>query len=484
VTDANGCSANGFYSVLDKSLNLSTSITAATCGSDNGTIAVTVNGGSGNFSFVWNIPGTSNYQINLPAGLYHITVTDQVTGCEIEEQFVLPNEDGPVVTANITNATCGVDDGAIALDIPPGESYTFNWGALGTSKDVTGLGAGTYCVTVTDTRTGCFTVGCFTVGQGTLAIPAAITNTACGMSNGVIALNLGAGTWTITWSDGTTGTQTLSGLPAGVYGVTVSNSDGCTGEAVFAVTSSNGPDLAGSIISTSPCAGGNSASIDLVVSGGTAPYTYLWSDGSVQQDRTGLPAGPYVVQVTDAQGCRSFKVFNVTEPEPMMVVVVTSPDCELLAPQGVIHLTVTGGTQPYAFQPSEPPIQNLRLGSYHVAVVDAQGCALEATAEVKNDAGNPECLEADIRIPQVLTPNGDFNMDEWNIENIHRYPNNEVMVFNRWGDMVYQSSPYNNEWIGQYMTTGRDLPDGTYYYIVKLNDDTNRTFKGFVVIHR
>ena len=88
-----------------------------------------------------------------------------------------------------------------------------------------------------------------------------------------------------------------------------------------------------------------------------------------------------------------------------------------------------------------------------------------------------ECI-----IPTVISPNGDGFNDTWEISCIKNSPNNEVVIFNRWGDEVYRAAPYNNDWQGTY--NNEDLPDGTYFYIFKTTENDPDPFKGTVNIYR
>ena len=210
----------------------------------------------------------------------------------------------------------------------------------------------------------------------------------------------------------------------------------------------------------------------------------MWNDGSDEQDRYQLIARNYSVTLTDAEGCALSRTIMVSEPEPLLLTLTTSPDCALASARGIVAGNAAGGTAPYTFTPSVPMI-TLRAGVYNVTVTDANGCSATETAVVLNDMDNPECVDPiDVQIAQVLTPNGDGIMDEWNIMNIHEFSQNETWVFNRWGDLVYRKAPYMNNWYGTYFDSGKDLPDGTYFYIVHLNDLKDRKFQGFVVIRR
>ena len=492
VTDVNGCQATAMFSVIDESMNLNIVVEAATCGSDNGAISVTVNGGSGNFSYAWSSGDNTSSLTSLSSGVYTVTVSDILNECEVIEQIIVPNVDGPIIEGFITAATCGLNnDGRIDVAVTGGLSFTYSWSTGTTTEDISGLAAGDYWVTVTSQPDGCVNVAKFTVGiEGELTILGSVTDATCGEHDGAIALGLaGAGPYIIQWSTGDN-TQNISGLAAGAYLVTVTDvTTGCSGTAMFGVSNTTGPDLSGTVSVDAACAAGSDGFVDLSVSG-NAPFAFNWSTGANTEDLVGLTAGVYAVEVTDASGCKAVRVFTIGEPDPFDVLVQTVPNCEKIGPVGQIHVSVTGGIAPYSYgvdqavSSIEPPYLGLRAGDYGLTITDANGCDISAKGTVSSDSLNADCLDLSVQVPEVLTPNGDGIMDEWNIQYIEEYPNNEVMIFNRWGDMVFRTIGYANNWYGKYMDTDRDLPDGTYYFIVKLNDDLGREFSGFVMIHR
>jgi large repetitive protein len=89
----------------------------------------------------------------------------------------------------------------------------------------------------------------------------------------------------------------------------------------------------------------------------------------------------------------------------------------------------------------------------------------------------------DIVIFTAVSPNGDGENDFFHIAGILDFPENELVILNRWGNEVYNTRSYRNNWEGTY-NDNKELPDGTYYYILKLNDERNRVFQGFLEIHR
>jgi gliding motility-associated-like protein len=112
-------------------------------------------------------------------------------------------------------------------------------------------------------------------------------------------------------------------------------------------------------------------------------------------------------------------------------------------------------------------------------------------ADCDND-GIPDYVDEsncgeEVVFPEGFSPNGDGINDAWQIPNIENYPDNEVVIYNRWGNVVYQAQPYRNDWLGESnqagLAGGKFLPEGTYFYVVKLKADEEAKL-GYVYIKR
>ena len=240
----------------------------------------------------------------------------------------------------------GAATGAIDLTVTGGVSpYTYLWSNGTTTQDLSGRTAGTYTVTVTDAN-GCTKSISATITQPTLVVlSSTVTNVACnGGNTGSVDLTVSGGVspYTYVWSNAAT-TQDLSGLTAGTYTVTVTDANGCT-KTTSATISENSTLAATTTTVPVTCNGGSNGSIDLTVSGGTSPYTYLWSNGATTQDLTGRTAGTYTVTVTDALGCTKSTSATIIEPTAIaLTTAVTNVLCNGAA-TGSIDLSVSGGT--------------------------------------------------------------------------------------------------------------------------------------------
>ena len=176
-------------------------------------------------------------------------------------------------------------------------------------------------------------------------------------------------------------------------------------------------EISGEITPVS-CYGENSGSVAIAVTGGTAPYSYQWSNGSQDAVASNLPAGNVSVTVTDALQCTHAMSFTIDQPLAPLEVNLASlaPVCPD-ADNGTINLTVSGGTAPYQYSWSNSQttkdIQNLRSGTYEVTVTDANGCQILTETTLSQ----PECGDPvfDLALEKSLAPgqSGKVNLGDW-----------------------------------------------------------------------
>lgn len=222
------------------------------------------------------------------------------------------------ITAVVTNATCnGSTNGAI--DVTSSGvvgSVSYSWGSNITTEDRSNIAAGTYSVTATD-YSGCTSTKSYTVTQPTaVSVSSVITNVKCnGNQTGAINITATGGNtgYTYLWNDNVT-TEDRSNIKSGTYSVKVTDSKGCTNNSSFTVTQPNSALTASGYVQNVTVKNGNDGSISVKATGGTTLYSYLWSDGSTNKDRSGLTAGNYTLTVTDANACKTNNLFTVTQP--------------------------------------------------------------------------------------------------------------------------------------------------------------------------
>ncbi len=323
-------------------LTINRTVTPPSCfGGSDGQIAMSISGAPAPYSWNWSRvspagtgSGTGTTISGLTAGTYNVTVTAGTCSATFTQLVSQPNQ--LTVSTTPTNYPCFGQTGAINLTVNGGTSpYTYNWADLTPPpvepQNRSELPAGSYTVTVTDANS-CTTTATAAVTGPSSALAVVVdgkTNVLChGQQNGAINITVSGGTtaYTYLWSDGNTGAN-RTGLGAGTYSLTVTDSKGCT----FALseTITQPAALALSIAKVDPtCPAGatpaslsGDGSINLTVSGGTTPYIYDWSDLTPPpvepEDRSLLPAGTYTVTVTDDKGCTGSISATLTSLNPL-----------------------------------------------------------------------------------------------------------------------------------------------------------------------
>ncbi|HQJ21155.1 MAG TPA: gliding motility-associated C-terminal domain-containing protein, partial [Bacteroidales bacterium] len=488
ITDANNCTGLVSATVADgigSPLNVTVSVVNVLCYGDlTGALDITVTGGTAPYSFLWSNGEISEDISGVPAGEYTVTVTD-ASGCIAVATETVSQPDAPInIDMVVSNVRCfGETNGSIDITVTNGTPpFTFLWNNGEVIEDITGLSEGTYTVTVTDVN------GCTANKTGTVNAPSAplsadavVTNVLCyGESTGAIDITVSGGTspYSFLWSNGAI-TEDLNNVPVGNYTVTITDANGCTYISGGDVTGPESGMTASVYVTNVLCNGANTGAIDLTVSGGILPYTFLWSNGETTEDISSVPAGQYSVTITDLTGCRIIQNAQITEPEKLSIVpTVIDASCPDTG-DGSITLTITGGVPPYTVLWSDGITGTTRTtgyGIYTVIVTDINACAAELDIEVNFTGTN--CLE----IPEVITPNGDGKNDTWIIRNIEMYPNAEILVYNRWGKLIFKTkNPAANPWDGRYK--GKLVPVDSYHYILYLNDGS-KPRKGVITVIR
>ncbi len=386
-----GSGINGGGLFCQGATNLGINVTnTLTCTAPNsGTATATVTGGTPPYSYTWSTTPAQNTATatGLSAGTYTVTVTDNA--CSSITGTTTLSTTGPTITITKTDIPCnGATTGSATVNITGGTApTTILWSNAINTATNSGLAAGTYTVTVTD-NIGCLAIGSVTIAQAsTLSATASSTASACGATGtGTVSVTATGGTtpYTYAWSNGPT-TATQSNLAAGNYTVTVRDNVGCTIIASTTVTTPASFTLA-TTATNGTCTAPNSASIDLTVTGGTAPITFIWSNAEVTEDISNLTAGTYTVTVTDGNGCVEIIAASVTVPTPVTVTIANTPVSCNGANDGTATVTTTAGTAPFTYAWSNAgntaSITGLAGGTYDVTVTGADGCSTTASTTV------------------------------------------------------------------------------------------------------
>ena len=373
-------------------------------GQCNGWAVASGSGGSGPYTYQWS-NGVSNDTITgLCAGVYTVTVTDAgqntATATASITQPFLPLS----VNVTTTPQICDVAPDGTALAAPEGGTppYTYLWSNGMTSDSIFGLSEGVFTVTVTDVN------GCTASGQDTVFFwPEGIwlmiqpTPISCfGANDGSIHVGAMTGTppYSYLWSTGDSLTADIFNLGPGIYTVTVTDANGCSNTASAAITEP--PPLDVNIITTEALCG-KPGSATVIASGGTPPYSVVWSTDTTTNFTLIAPAGQVSVTLTDANGCTF--VAGVTIPGSNDTIEISA---QIIQNAGCIiggsaALNVGGGSGNYSFLWNTPnadttaTISNIPAGTYTVTVTDnTTTCTGTTTAVIP--AAPPLVVDANV----------------------------------------------------------------------------------------
>lgn len=360
-------------------------------GGNNGSAQANPDGGAWPYSFHWSNGSTASSITGLTAGTYTVTIMDG-EGCSASGSVAVTQPGALVANVSATGQTQqGVNNGTATVTPTGGAApYTVHWSNGGNTFTISNLAPGQYTVTVTDNN-GCTKSNTATVN----ALNCTITGTTSATNLNCAGSNTGSASATITgaigqvsyaWSNGGQ-TQTISNLAAGTYTVTATGANGCTLVLSAQVTSPLPLLLSVDSHTNVSCAGSLNGTATVSATGGTAPYTFHWSNGSNAPSINGLAAGTYTCTVTDSKGCTSTNSTQIASPAAVTLAVGSQTNVPCIDSQnGSITMSAGGGTSPYSFAWSNnaagATISGLATGTYICTVTDAAGCSQMQSAQI------------------------------------------------------------------------------------------------------
>jgi len=404
ATDDNGCTAVDNVTITENDpIVLDADITDSDCGQSNGAIDLTISGGSvGAMTIDWDYGPHTEDLVNIPAGTYTVTVTDN-KGCQAIRTFAVNDISGPTLNVTTTtNATCeGNCNGQATVNVVGGIGpfdYQWNTTPVQTNPTATNLCAGTHSVIVTDMTTGCVaTTNAIVIEPTQLGVSTVTTNPSCNNGcNGEIQMTTYDGTppYTFTWAGPGTlpPTEDQTGLCAGTYSVVITDANGCFIMRDYILTEPSFITAPTTSLMTN-CNGSCDGEATVNPSGGNAPYTFEWSDINNQTSQTAvnLCPGTYGITVTDDNGCTTNNTVNIPEPSQLAfsTIVKNNATCFGLA-DGSITVSITGGTAPVSYSwdsgATGATATNLPAGTHCVTVTDDNGCDIDTCLNLTQPA--------------------------------------------------------------------------------------------------
>ncbi|MBI2968195.1 MAG: T9SS type A sorting domain-containing protein [Bacteroidetes bacterium] len=408
VTDNTSNTAVQEFDITDPgAVGATTSIAPISCaGSCDAVVTASGTGGTPPYAYQWNDPllQTSAAAAGLCPGTYTVIITD-AKGCTGNATSgTVTNPAGMTIVPSSANSSCGLQDGSAAVSVSGGTPpYNYLWDSTAagqTNSTATGLASGSYSVTIADNN-GCIQVSYTTVNDSGGPSVTITSNSAAlcnGSATGTASASASGGTapYTYNWNDpqNQTGTN-ASGLPAGTYSVAVTDSAGCKGNASVTITQPAALVVGISGKGDVACTGDSTGYATSIVTGGTAPYMYVWlntadsSIVSVTSTVGGLSPGNYVVGVTDANSCTSGYAVTINQLVQVGIDSAVVSDA-LCYNNGGIDITVSNGSVPYVFSWSNSQtnedLSNLQAGTYTVTVTDGDGCIISASYSITGPA--------------------------------------------------------------------------------------------------
>jgi gliding motility-associated-like protein len=590
VTDDNSCSATVTVTLAQPASALSYTVSSVDkqCngGVNDGRIVYATSGGTAPYTFTWSANASSaiDSAINLDAGTYDVTITDS-KGCSVTNSVTITQPVSPlsVLSQSQNNVSCfGGNNGSATVVAQGGTiGYSYAWTPnVSSSATASGLSLGGYSVTITDSH-GCSVNTAFTITEpAALTASAVAVATTCNAgSDGSVAVNAAGGTpaaagYVYTWNPNVSTTNAASGLIAGTYTITVSDSLACSVTASAIVTSPTAVGLT-ETHTNEPCFGDALGTVQLSASGGTPAYTLELENGGVYSASpngffNGLLAGTYNIRVTDSKGCPTTSSVTITEPSAIAIAAVFDTVKCFGESNGAISASASGGASGYSFAFSNGvtnttgSISGLPAANYTVTVTDVNGCSTATTLTVTqpdaveitlspvdslvlnlgegqvitassnySDAvfnwspatglGCSDCNSNEIKvynstayvitastsphgkvcstavrlpvtvipnyklyIPNAFTPNADGINDLYEIfGNKDAIKFLDIAIFNRWGEKVYESKDIFFQWDGRYK--GVYLEPGVYVYTINitfLDNHSESNQRGSITILR
>ena len=385
----------------------------------------------------------------LPVDVIYTVVPSLANGCK-GNAFTITLSINPQINIGVTTTpiTCyGANNASITLLVTGGTGpYQAQWDNLATGFYQNNLAAGDYTILITDSVDCTKSIVVNIPEAPIFTINPVVVNISCyGANDGSINLNLvgGIAPINLTWSDGSTAGLVRNNLPPGIYTVTIVDSKPCTITRSFTIVEPQPLVLSANLQNALDCDDANSGSINLLVSGGTPPFTYSWSNGTITEDLNNIPAGNYAVLVTDSRGCTKSAQYSINRPQPLALNVQTNTDvnCETREISQVFEAQVSGGVPPVLLNWSSGTVS----GANNEFMTTEQDGLVILTATDALGCSTTYSLNVDIPV----IGNADFNQSSYGYTAYGIYS-------------ILDPIQFTNTATGDYVSILWDFGDGTF----------------------
>jgi hypothetical protein len=391
----NNCTASASATVTSNLAPPNVSVNNATLTCATPVATLTANSTSVGTTYAWpNGSTTASIQVQQP-GVYTVIATSP-NGCTATSTATV-GQDAVVPSLNVTGGnftlTCATPTLTLTANASP--AVTYAWSNGSTTAAIQVQQPNTYTVVVTSVSNGCTISTSASVAQDIL--PPALTTIGgiitCTTPTTQVSVSAMPNTATYLWqgpnilSGGSTAIATVGQV--GTYTTTVTNAiNGCSSTATAIVSQSPGLNSSLSVSGTIACFGATTGGLNSNFTGGTAPVTYLWSNGASTQNLSSLAAGTYTLTTTDAAGCTGTASATLSQPTLLSVNVSATNVTGSGLNNGTATVLASGGVAPYTYLWSNgqtsATLTGLAPGSYSVIVTDANQCTQSGSANVNN----------------------------------------------------------------------------------------------------
>jgi len=477
VTNACGASSTVIHPV--SIMNATVNVVQVSCsGGNNGSAALTVNGGNSPYVFQWNTspPQSGITASSLSQGTYNCIVSANNT-CPDTVSAVVTEPLPVTFQSTVVPAHCGLNNGTAALVASGGTgTLQYAWSTGQSSAGLSNLSAGFYFFSISDAN-GCSVSDTVTILQLTpLSTFINKRDATCGQPNGLISVIANGGNlpYAYSWSPPVGTNNSAVNLGSGIYQVITTDLMGCTVTDTASIIQQAGV-LFSNMVAPDTCSRGV-GSIETDVYSGAAPFSYSWNPGAFTSPGiSNIQSGSYQLVVTDAGGCSNDTIIIVSDAGHFQLNLGKDTS---ICPGNEFEINAS----PYEkFEWSngsdEPSILVTMPGSYWCNVTSAEGCSSSDTIVLIED-----CLD-DLLFPNAFSPNGDGKNDFFFGSGLN-VSSFSLQIYNRWGIKVYESNSFNEKWDGTYAQ--KPLNEDVYVWLLnfEIGERGSREKSGRVLLIR